>query len=327
VRIGDKSDDAPLFVNRRGRPFTGSAIRLLFDRLKVRTGIADLCAHMLRYTWATNYNRSPTRNTRQRSGLREISEAGSRPSRQNRGMRTLLSEQYAPITSSIGFLRLDLDKAVGALMAWRTALGRDPRKEERPEGFPECLLALEPLVGGGDPRELFVETNGPWTAYFDCGLNGTDPVPPTSFLASAAGCDGLAVMATPHITHDGAIRRYGGVQFQLFGPHQTHFINYVRTISVANDDGWRFDVSGEPQPFEDQTAYTRTRVRDRFTSQMLADYCLALGIDVFNAAAYGPRAVLVRSLVKLPTEPLFMSLRDAQVRLGIVPGEADALPG
>lgn len=58
VRVGDKADDAPLFVNRRGGPVTGNAIRLLFDRLKVRTGIADLCAHMLRHTWATNYNRS-----------------------------------------------------------------------------------------------------------------------------------------------------------------------------------------------------------------------------------------------------------------------------
>jgi len=88
-------------------------------------------------------------------------------------MRTLLSEQYAPITSSIGFLRVDLDKAVAALVGWRTALGLDPHEEERPEGFPACLLALEPLVGGGYPRELFVATNGPWTAYFDCALNGT----------------------------------------------------------------------------------------------------------------------------------------------------------
>jgi integrase len=29
-----------------------------FDRLKVSTGIDDLCAHMLRHTWATNYHRS-----------------------------------------------------------------------------------------------------------------------------------------------------------------------------------------------------------------------------------------------------------------------------
>ena len=113
-------------------------------------------------------------------------------------MRTLLSEQYAPITSSIGFLRLELDKAVAALVGWRTALGRDPREEERPEGFPACLHALEPLVGGGHPRELFVATNGPWTAYFDNGLDGTDAVPPMSVLASAVGCDGLAVRSTPH---------------------------------------------------------------------------------------------------------------------------------
>ena len=58
IRVGEETDDAPLFVNRRGGALTGNAIRLLFDRLKVRTGIADLCAHMLRHTWATNYNRS-----------------------------------------------------------------------------------------------------------------------------------------------------------------------------------------------------------------------------------------------------------------------------
>ena len=147
------------------------------------------------------------------------------------------------------------------------------------------------------------------------------------FLSRAIGCDGFAVRSTPHINVAGVVRRYGSVQFELFGPHQTHFINYVRTISVTNDEGWHFDINGEPQPFEDHTAYTRTRVRDRFTSQMLAEYCLALGIDVFNAAAYGPRGVLVRNLVKLSGEQLVMSLRDAQVRSGIVPGEADGLPG
>ncbi len=48
----------------RGKPevrLSGStvqAVKRLFDRLKVRTGIRDLCAHMLRHTWATNYNRS-----------------------------------------------------------------------------------------------------------------------------------------------------------------------------------------------------------------------------------------------------------------------------
>ena len=63
VRKGDQDDDAPIFTNRYGRALTGTAIRRLFDRLKLRTGIPDLCAHMLRHTWATNYNRSRTGST------------------------------------------------------------------------------------------------------------------------------------------------------------------------------------------------------------------------------------------------------------------------
>lgn len=63
VRQGDQDDDAPIFTNRYGRALTGTAIRRLFDRLKLRTGIPDLCAHMLRHTWATNYNRSRTGST------------------------------------------------------------------------------------------------------------------------------------------------------------------------------------------------------------------------------------------------------------------------
>jgi site-specific recombinase XerD len=57
-RHGETDEDAPLFTDRRGRPLTGNAVRKLFERLKVRTGIRDLCAHMLRHTWATNFHRS-----------------------------------------------------------------------------------------------------------------------------------------------------------------------------------------------------------------------------------------------------------------------------
>ncbi len=59
-RKGDTDEDAPLFTGRRGGPLTAQAVKRLFDRLKVRTGIRDLCAHMLRHTWATIYSRSGT---------------------------------------------------------------------------------------------------------------------------------------------------------------------------------------------------------------------------------------------------------------------------
>lgn len=57
-RKGETEDDAPLFTDRHGRPLTGNAVRKMFERLKVKTGIRDLCAHMLRHTWATNFHRS-----------------------------------------------------------------------------------------------------------------------------------------------------------------------------------------------------------------------------------------------------------------------------
>jgi integrase len=58
VRNGDSADEAPLFTDRHGRPLTGNAVRLMFDRLKIRTGIRDLSTHICRHTWATNCNRS-----------------------------------------------------------------------------------------------------------------------------------------------------------------------------------------------------------------------------------------------------------------------------
>ncbi len=57
-RKGETDEEAPLFTDRHGRALSGNAIRKLFERLKARTGIRDLCAHMLRHTWATNFHRS-----------------------------------------------------------------------------------------------------------------------------------------------------------------------------------------------------------------------------------------------------------------------------
>ena len=51
-------EDVALFVDRHGDALTGNAVRKLFERLATRAGIRDVCAHMLRHTWATNFHRS-----------------------------------------------------------------------------------------------------------------------------------------------------------------------------------------------------------------------------------------------------------------------------
>jgi hypothetical protein len=247
-------------------------------------------------------------------------------------MRTLLSEKFAPTTSSPGFLRVEFDTAVDALHRWRTDLDGDTvAVEYLTGGLDETLPKLEPLIGGATPRELLISASDGWVAYFDCSLQGTDAVSPIGYLSRTIGCQGLSIATVPHTSGRPGVKngRLGGVQFELFGPYKTEFLNYVRTIGVVYDDSgkWRFDATGTEQWFEDTAAYRARRVRDRFTSTMLERYCKAMDLDVFNPATYGPRAALIRSPRPTPKGGYVMSLQQVQQWLEITPGMADTLPG
>lgn len=240
-------------------------------------------------------------------------------------MRTLLSERFAPITAEVGFLELPLEEAAAGLEEWRRSLhpDRSLRIERPTEGFPEMLHRLEPLTAPGIPRELLVGA-GKWTAYLNNALHGTDAEPKIGYLSEALGCQGVVVRTTPHIPDD----REGSVQFLLFGPLRTDWLNYVRSVGVACEGGsWEFFASGTEQPFEEPEAYRARRVRDRFTSHMLERYCQALGIEVFNPGAYGPEGVFFEKTLSPSKPPRTMTLEEVQSYLGIVPGMADELPG
>jgi hypothetical protein len=121
--------------------------------------------------------------------------------------------------------------------------------------------------------------------------------------------------------------RTGIVQFELLGPAPSTFLNFIRGVTVAYDGKWMFSAAGPIQPFEEPDAYAARRIRDRFTSEMLERYCLALGIDIFDGAAYGPKAVLVTSQVVMAKGYLSKSLAEAQRWFGITPGMTGTLPG
>jgi len=245
-------------------------------------------------------------------------------------MRTLLDEQFAPLTSSIGFLEVPLEKATQGLEKWRRGLYDYVYLSRPPEAFPQVLHRLEPLMAGARPRELLVSAGDMWTAYFDCSLFGTDAVSTISHLCSTLLCTGLSVRSKPHTIGQPGIQqgRSGSVTFELYGPLRTDFLNFVRTVSVVHDGNrWVWDTSGTVQPFEETAAYTARRVRDRFTSEMLERYCQAMGLDVFNPTIYGPDAVLFQSGVVVPDDAVSMTLAQAQEWAEITPGTAARLPG
>ena len=251
-------------------------------------------------------------------------------------MRTLMSERYAPITTRIGFLHAPLDRVAAEAASWMAGFEPNVRTGELRGPLEGLLPRLEPLVSAIRPRMLYVETSGgTWTAYFDCLANGTDPVSPVNGLARRLGCEGVRLTTKPDEYGPDASGRYGrqgAVAFALVGHGGPGDMvgTGVRSVSVIREGSrFRFDQYGEVQPFEQPERYESRRIRERFTSQMLEAYCRALGLDPFEASAYGPRAVLLECDAQYTPKghPFLFSLAEAQAKLGIVPGAADQARG
>jgi len=152
-------------------------------------------------------------------------------------------------------------------------------------------------------RYLFVPTDSEWVAYFDNGWRGTDAASVVSSMAQKLKCEGLRVVAVedgsvyPGLSSGGA---YGASIFELYGPNNTDFLNYIRTIACANDGGrWVFHQGGTPFPFEDQTSYRARRIRDRFPLSLLRQYLGELHVRAFEEGFYmppGSNAVLIEKV-------------------------------
>lgn len=233
---------------------------------------------------------------------------------------TLLDDNYAPVTAQIGFLRVPLDEASKAFTVWRAEIHGMAKATPLAGGLVENVLHLEPLTAAVRPRELLIATGNPeWTAVLDCGTRSDDQIPPVGHLSRALRCQGLVVCSVPF---SGADSRspYGGIQFSMFGPLRTHFLSYVRTNSLGQDGSRRrFDATGTGPIFEESAASAPRRVTDRFTLQMLARYCAALGLRPFDEDFYRGPSVLVASPQSAPAARA-LSRAEAPKWLHIHPG-------
>jgi hypothetical protein len=205
----------------------------------------------------------------------------------------LLEDRWAPVTSEMGFLETSAEHAARSFAAWQAALAapRGIAVEVRPVSgsLEQVLSCLLPLTSPEARRHLFLPTRSPWTGYVENTRGGTDAMSAMSYMAETLGCRGLRVVAVPHTYRKGK-GRYGAVMLEVYGPRQTHWLNYLRTIYASNDGGhWVFGQSGEPFPFEKVEQYQARRIRDRFTLDMLKDYLRHLGLSPFEEEFYMPK--------------------------------------
>lgn len=228
-------------------------------------------------------------------------------------MQLLMNDQFAPITSTIGFLETNLSVAVAAFSTWQQQL-----RQERSDGLllekqvvsgrlANVLQALLPLNASEPQRYLFIPTNSSWIAYFDNARQGTDPFSMVSYLSEQIHCRGLTVTAIPNTINEFSTPgcgRYGAVELEIFGPQKNEWLNLIRSISVINNGGvWEFNEQGNPLPFERTENYQSEDIPARFTFEMLRIYLQALGLSPFDESFY------------LPSEPegaVLIELKDPQ---------------
>lgn len=206
-------------------------------------------------------------------------------------MERLLGDRFDPITTEFGFVETSLDAVTSWWIDREVGLGRDRGVSAGADDvrgtLAENLHRLLPLTSVECRRYLMLSTSSGWTAVFDNGWQGSD-ASGLFFPARELGCRAIRVVTTP------ADALYGARIFELYGPKQTAFLNYERTICVANDGGrWSVEQSGKPLAGEQPSWFEARKKKDRFRTEHLAALLATLGIDVFNESFYGPDGRLV----------------------------------
>lgn len=236
------------------------------------------------------------------------------PSSTSGGESVLKEEMLAPITSSIGFLQAP-PQEVAAVWASAEHGGGSVRIEQLPGGLVEEFDSVLPLTFGSHSRRLVIATDSDWSAIVDCGANGSDPYSFVGHMHRRMGVNGLVATHVSPSTHP---LRYGAVQLHMFSPDAPG-LGYLRTIDAIQDgeSRWSFHLSGSVQPFEEEAAYARRGVRDRFTPELLEQYVASLGIRLFDPTFYAGPSVLTEEVHTRAVRSI--SFADARVYRGYAP--------
>ncbi|MHC2186359.1 hypothetical protein ACVLV4_002017 [Rathayibacter agropyri] len=238
----------------------------------------------------------------------------------------VLGDRFAPITSRMGFVRAPADAVARAYYEWARESGTVGTITEVAGGLSDSASLMEPLEFGSPHKSLvFGTAHSEWSAFVKNGAQGTDPSGPTAVLGQRLHTDSLYISCIPPCPPGDERARLGARKFVVHRPaldRTARLAEIIRMVAVIQDSRWTFHTSGDPLPFEEVSAYTNRRIADRFTPEMLADYCAAYGLRPFDDDFFpGPSYLIERERKISPIARVSPSetFAQAQARLGIVP--------
>ena len=189
----------------------------------------------------------------------------------------MVLEQWHPVTHDFGLIQAPLERVIGEFIAWHRSLGVEYSRWDVTTSLAAAFGALLPL-SAVPARRLFVRTAGDWVAFYQSGIQGSDPFPAMSYLARQVGVLAMRVCSTE--------APWPANVWEVYAPEALGGappLGYRRSIAASNDGGrWAFDQSGTPFEFEQVVYYDRPRKKDRFTRAMLCDYLGQFGVEPFS---------------------------------------------
>jgi hypothetical protein len=187
-------------------------------------------------------------------------------------------DKWSPVTNDFLIVNAPIDRAVAAYSNWMKRLGFAFTKTISDVDLDNAFASLAPLANS-QHRKLFVCAGRDWTAFFQNGIQGSDPAAHGHQLARELDAIGMRVCVTP------PAYQWQAVMWEVYAPRRTggDEFGYRRALAVANDGGkWVFINSGVPFPFERQDRYVAPRKRDRLDRQMLEAYLCECAVNPFQ---------------------------------------------
>lgn len=126
-------------------------------------------------------------------------------------------------------------------------------------------------------RDLLIPL-GSWCALLNNSVAGTDVGGLPGVAAEYHGYRGIRAVLSRRSEHPATM-------LEVYEPGISAPLNRRRLIYAMSDRGrWSFDSEGEPFDFEETENYSKRRIRDRFTPEMLERYLRALGVPMLESA-------------------------------------------
>ena len=103
---------------------------------------------------------------------------------------------WHPVTHDFGLIQAPIEKVVAELRAWHASFGTQYSRTDVAKSLADAFESLLPLANS-KMRKLLVETDSDWVAFYQNGIQGSDPFPPMAYLSGLMGVQAMRVCTTP----------------------------------------------------------------------------------------------------------------------------------